>query len=227
MASVVSTIDHHPQLKSILKAKAMGDSNRKIARDFGLGRAAVDRYMRTVPAQATRVAEEAFREGGQAMSEIVLESMHVIRKVVAELDTRLTDPNDHSRYWLGPNSDEVEILYTEYDSKGNPKQKRAPLQELIENLGVQCTDFRWKREDPRKLLMGAADLMGKQAERFEKIAGDINESHRRETQALEFDALMGEIVQILEKFPEAHKEVVSAIHKRRDAIRVLGESRPG
>jgi len=76
----------------------------------------------------------------------------------------LEDPKRADRYYLGPRSDEVEIVYLDFADRnqyGEPRRKRDTLQALLQRIEAPATvgavKVHEKYADPRKLLTDYSD----------------------------------------------------------------------
>jgi hypothetical protein len=110
-------------------------------------------------------------------------------------DAWLRDPNDLSRYDIGPRAEDVRVTYSESGPDGKPVRKRARLSELLarvetgRDLTVERGEYR--HADPRELLLKTAgqlhshlDLLTKllQAGEFEQRLAALEAAQHDATQ---------------------------------------------
>ena len=204
-------VERHPKFAEILEDMAKGMTENQLADKYNIHRSSIHRYMVAHREPRTVVAEKIYRDTTTSLMEVQRAGMAVIGKVMQELEERLTDPNDPNRYWLGPREEEIDVVYTDYNGD-KPVQKRCSLVELLH--GKQVDGVRWRIEDPRKMLLSAVEVLGRQVQRAEALTAGVNDSVRREEQDKEVDELLTDIVRVLEKFPKAKTEVLRAIRAK-------------
>src|SRR5688500_17842396 len=127
------TICIHPQRDAIDKAIVSGESNRRIAAQFGLAETSIRRHAEThLP--ASLLASEQVKEEARAM-DVMTEVQRIMARVnllYDACDRWLRDPQDPTRYDIGPRSDEVSVVYTEPGPMGTPVRKKERLSVLLE-----------------------------------------------------------------------------------------------
>lgn len=121
------------------------------------------------------MAKEAreLRDGAQLLKEIE-RIMERVNKMYDACDAYLTDPEDSSRYYLGPRSNEVRVVYLEYDEDGKPIRRVSRLQTLLDNL-AGVVEVHYKHADPRVLLLKTALTLKQQLELLARIQGQIKD----------------------------------------------------
>jgi len=90
----------------------------------------------------------------------------------------LLDPEDPTRYFLGPRADDVKVVYWGRDRNGQAVQKKAPLSEVLaraEDAGVRIERWETKYADPRELALKVAAQLKGQTELLAKLMGDLQQ----------------------------------------------------
>lgn len=94
---------------------------------------------------------------GDVLIKQVYDTIALVRKLYTACDDYLTDPDDKDKYFLGPRGHEIEVLYSDYNDKGNPDrvQKKADIQQLLDSLDGKYVirNVTVKHADPRDLLL--------------------------------------------------------------------------
>ena len=85
----------------------------------------------------------------------------------------LLDPEDPTRYYLGPRADEVEVIYLEKHESGRVYKRRARLSQLLDKTGKLEVGTDWRHADPRKLLLEVARTLEGILMTLSKIAGYV------------------------------------------------------
>jgi len=187
----------HPEREAIEKALAAGETFRGIARRFAASADAIGRHnaehMPAVLARAkeARAQAHAAALGDQVTRQDAHEQAHAL-DVMTELErcfTRvnmlfdachawLLDPDDASRYYLGPRADDVKVVYWGRDRNGQAVTKKAPLSEVlarVEDAGVRVERWETKCADPRELALKVAAQLKGQTELLAKLMGDLQQ----------------------------------------------------
>jgi hypothetical protein len=181
-----SIIDTHPNRDSIIDSITRGDSFQDIANRWGLTKSAVQRYasggVKVRPTIPDAVAEARIAQGNVADLSIKGQVHYVLgkmRKLYEACDEYLSDPNRPGHYDLMPRAWEYEVVYRENEPDTDRMvTKKATLQWLLEKVdaqGYQPWEVRMKSEDPRKLIIGTANAIGKHLELLGKLEGAIQE----------------------------------------------------
>jgi transcriptional regulator with XRE-family HTH domain len=180
------SVETHPKSEKLIKEIIAGkDSQRNIARRYGLSNAAISRYLqeKLIP-QAAKVASARERwAGGQVLEEID-RVMGRMNKLYDACDEYLTDPERPERYTLQPHAHELDVLYTTEEPNGRGEgthtvTHRENLKNMIDLALKQArgelVEVRYRHADPRKLIIDTASVLTKQLEIIAKIQGEIKD----------------------------------------------------
>lgn len=171
-------VEFHPQRQRIVKALIKGQSLRDIAGRFGISKSALSRYLnkKLLPAVAREQARKELRDVGDFLK-AVGEAMDRVQKMYDACDEYLQDPDDPSRYYLGPRAEEVEVAYLRQE-EGQTFKLKDNLYNLLEKAlqeNQKLIHVKWKHADPRKLLLDTALTLNKQLELLAKIRGMVQD----------------------------------------------------
>ncbi len=187
----------HPERAAIDKALVAGESFRNIAERTGTSVAALSRHRADhlpevlAKAKQARAAAHGADLGDQVTRQDAHEQAHAL-DVMTELErcfTRvnmlfdachawLLDPDDATRYYLGPRADDVKVIYWGRDRSGQAVTKKAPLSEIlarVEDAGVRVERWETKYADPRELALKVAAQLKGQTELLAKLMGDLQQ----------------------------------------------------
>lgn len=94
-------------------------------------------------------------------------------------DRWLRDPEDPSRYEIGPRSEDVMVTYMEQDGDEKPVRRKARLSELLEKVagiapGVRLVET--KHADPRELVLAAAKRLDGHSELLARLVGELKDT---------------------------------------------------
>ena len=231
------TICTHATRAEIDKALVSGSALRTVAREYGVGRHALDNHKREhlgrMLAKTTRqvqaaVGREATAQGLDAID--VYAELHRcferVNKLFDACDEFLTDPTRPDRYTLNPRAHEVEVVYLEpvgerRDGTEILATRQAPLDELlrrVQGAGLEPQALRWSVTDPRKLVLEAVGRLERLQQWLTilvKQAGDaagppeIDEEQIAKSPA--WRALQHRISDALRNHPEALRDVLAAL----------------
>lgn len=130
-------------------------------------------------------------------------------------DRWLRDPEDPTRYDVGPRADDVQVVYLEPGPNGLPIRHKAPLSRLLarlEDAGVDVDRGETKHADPRELVLKTAAQLEGQITLLAKLIGELDERPRINLLvAPEWHAVRGELLLALAPFPEARLAVAARL----------------
>ncbi len=239
------TICAHPQREVIDTALVTGESLRNLAERFAISAAALHRHRRDHLAEVLAKAKHAQQNRADAHAVAVGEQIatqeargheHAL-DVMTELGrcfTRvnllfdachawLLDPEDPTRYFLGPRADDVQVIYWGRDSNGQAVTKKAPLSEIlarVENAGVRVERWEAKYADPRELALKVAAQLKGQTELLAKLMGDLQQEGVINIAVHpEWVKVRATLIGALAPFPEARVAVAeSLVALEREAV---------
>lgn len=231
------TICAHPAAPAIDKAIVAGIANRRIATQHGLSEAAVRRHSKehlplviqagahaTQPAPNRRAepthapalaAQVQHREQAAERHAIDVRaelewSLACVRKLLQACDEWLTDPEDPSRYDIGPRSTEIAVQYSVPDPEGRPQRKRATLDELlhiVEGGGMAVDRSEFKHADPRKLVL---DAVGQLQAQLEFVVALMERLHAQQ----EIERFIELVLEAIGEFDSATRDRIVAALQR-------------
>jgi len=227
----------HQQREAIERALVADEPQRGMAQRFGVSRQALGRHVTEhMPAvlataqhaQQERAAAHAVAVGEQIATQEARGQEHAL-DVMTELGrcfTRvnmlfdachewLLDPDQPTKYYLGPRADDVKVIYWGRDSSGQAVQKKASLAEMlatIEGKGVRIERWETKYADPRELALKVAAQLKGQTELLAKLMGDLQvEGTVNIAVHPEWLKVRATLISALAPFPEARVAVAAQL----------------
>ena len=170
--------------------------------------------VRALVAQSVASAQAEQQQALDVMGELrrVFERVNL---VMDACDRWLRDPEDPTRYDVGPRAGDVTVIYLEADDQGKSHQRKAPLDQLLVRLteaGIHPTGWESKQADPRELILKAAAQLRPSIELLAKLVGELDE---RPTINIalspEWQATRTRLVAALGPYPDARAAVVAAL----------------
>ena len=145
-----------------------GGAYRSIAKQFGASESAVYRHLQDHLPKAL-VQAQAAEEVAQAdrVMEELQRCFQRVNLLFDACDRWLRDPEDLSRYDIGPRAEDVSIIYMETDADGKERRVKAQLSTLlakIEGAGYGIVLVESKYADPRELVLKTANRLQGQTE---------------------------------------------------------------
>lgn len=179
-------IDEHPKREQIIADLVKSESTLSgIARKYKIPREPVARYFATrlLPEAAIAHEKRIDKEGG-AVIERIETSMARLQKMYDACDEYLSDPNNPEKYYLGPQSSDVDVVYETEEETSNgylrTVKHRANLQDLLDKaMGKtegEVVEIHMKQEDPRRLILKTAEVTSRHLELLAKIEGLVKEN---------------------------------------------------
>ena len=164
-----------------------GDSIASISKLYGFARDTIKRHKKLCISTLLQQANDEKELIGDSIVKQVEADIYMIHKLVKACDEWLTDPEDPSKYFLGPRGDEIEILYLGKDPETGREDKlirKATLQEMINTIESEGTfvikNITHKHADPRELLLKAiAKLEGIVKMILDTTMAEIENKHKR------------------------------------------------
>lgn len=128
-------------------------------------------------------------------------------------DRWLRDPDDPTRYDVGPRAEDVNVLYWEMDGERRV-QRRARLSELLARLqkGVDVQHAEWRHADPRELVLKTTDRLQSSLELLAKLMGDLDDRPQINLLvAPEWHQVRAALLEALSPYPEARTAVAGRL----------------
>jgi hypothetical protein len=223
------TVCTHHERDAIDAALVAGESYRSIAQRFAASVHAIGRHRADhIPellarAQAAREAHGTALGAQVAQQEAAkdahaLDVMGQVERLFARMGLLsdachdwLLDPDDPTRYFLGPRTEDVMVTYMGRDWEGKPVRKKAPLSQLLaklEDAGVVVDRHETKYADPRELAIKVAAQLKGQTELLAKLLGDLQqEGTVNLTVSPEWATVRSALLVALAPYPEARVAV--------------------
>ena len=183
MAGNAYTIDKHPKKKAIVKDILRGVPDHTIALKYDISDMNVRRYRN---GKLMKLCAEVLAEDKNDAEQLLTRVEPIIRKVemmYEAFDEWLKDPENGSKYFIGPRSEEVLVVSThiEEDSRGNERtiKEKHPLSywiTKIEGKGEEIMSLQWLSQDPRALFLKTAETLTKQLDFLAKLQGLVKET---------------------------------------------------
>ncbi len=164
-----------------------GDSISSISRLYGFARDTIKKHKNVCISRLLQEVNEEKQLVGDSLVKQVEADIFMIHKMVRACDEWLTDPEDPTKYFLGPRGDEIEVVYQERDDETArllPAKQKASLQELINTVekggGYVVRGINNRAADPRELLLKSiTKLEGIVKMILETTQNEIENKHKR------------------------------------------------
>jgi len=219
------TVCGHPERQAIdTVLVAATNPYRTIADRYGLSHQALIRHKADHLLADIVAAWQAERQAnGLELASELRGWMDTIGKLLKACDEWLTDPDDATRYDLGPRAQELLVHYetTTAGPGGRPVvvRRKARLDALLAALsrvreGLTVTSVESKAADPRKLLLDTSKTLEGHLRLIAEIAGKVQTQGAVSiVLAPEWLTLRGAILTALAPFPEARYALAATIDR--------------
>ncbi len=193
-----------------------GNSLNGLSKQYGMSRDVIRRHKNEC---LSELLQEAFEEKGLIRDSLIKQvetDISMIHKLIKACDAWLTDPNDPTKYFLGPRGEEIDIVYQEIDEKTGrqlPTMRKASLQEMIHTVergGYLVRNINLKYADPRELLLKSiSKLEGIVKMILETTQNEIENKHKRA--AIDKAASEGSMISIEKQISQITERVTIAM----------------
>ena len=211
------TICTHVERRAIDQALVAQQPYRTIGDRYGLSHQALIRHKADHVLADIVAAWEAEREQNrQDLADDLRCWKAYITKLLEACDRWLADPDDPTRYDLGPRAHEVLVHYEEPDGK-RVRRRKARLADLLERAraehpGITVTLVEHKSADPRKLIIDAAARLDGHQRLLAELVGKLQtQGTINVTTSPEWIEVRGLLIEALSDFPEARAAVAQAL----------------
>ena len=138
-------------------------------------------------------------------------------------DAWLRDPEDPTRYDIGPRSEDVKVTYWAVGRNGKPVRKKRKLSLLLKDLHRIVREFEVvevKHADPRTLFLKAAEQLRAQLELVAKLVGKLRDGATVNVfLSPEWQAAQRAILDVLTPHPKLRVQVAEALERAAHASR--------
>ncbi len=131
-------------------------------------------------------------------------------------DRWLRDPDDPTRYDVGPRADDVSVTYVTSGDDGKPVRRKARLSALLARaeggLGVMVERTETRIADPRELVLKTAQQLTGQTQLLAKLLGQLDERPQVNVlMAPEWLQVRAALLTALIPHPDARRAVAAAL----------------
>jgi hypothetical protein len=162
-------IEVHPERAEIDKAIVEGVTQKEISRRFGVPQPVISRYVWNSFAR-TKVQADIARDvsHGNMVLAHMMRMLETLEKMRQSLMEYLQDPNDPSKFWVGPRATEIDVVYdAPRANEAGVYRERTKLSTLLEEIRDAHPEFEMvevnvKTADARKLLLDVVNSTAKQ-----------------------------------------------------------------
>jgi len=214
--SRTSIIETHPKKRDIVRALTdPSQSFRQISKRFGIDTTALYRYKKNhlMEKAAKRIQASDLKEA-DFLYDVLSDLFDKETRLLDACHEYLSHPSFEGRYFLGPRTEEVEVIYTEKQGEKTIRRIES-LYNLVDQVmaeGKQLLNVRWKVADPRKLLLQTAETMNKHLELLGKIMGQITATSITINNPMVVQ-LQNIVVEATKKNPEVRQEIAQRIRR--------------
>lgn len=222
------TVCAHPERREIDKALVAAQlPYRNIAERYAVSPQALLRHKADhLLAEIVANWQAERQQNGLDLAQEVRGWMDTITKLLRACDEWLTDPDDATRYDLGPRAHEVWVHHEVPNGDGRPHRKKERLSVLLARLETAAV---WppyeiglvetKHADPRKLILDTTRRLEGHLRLVAEIAGKI--AVQGSTTFLlspEWTALRGRMLVALSDFPQARLALATTLSEGDNAL---------
>ena len=214
----VCSVCRHPGREAIDLALIQGESPPRIAAKYRrLSDDAVRRHATShLPAQLAKAAEAAKSAGAERLIGQLERCLELVNLLLDACDRWLRDPDDPTRYEIGPRAEDVMVTYLVPSGKKQVR-KKARLSQLlakVEEVAPGVEFYETKHADPRHLILSATKRLDGHTELLARLLGELKDSPGITVNVVEspqWVALRTVLLQALQPYPAARLAVTEAL----------------
>lgn len=212
----VCTVCRHKARDAIDRALVDGAPARRIVEQYGLSKGAVGRHQADHLPAALLKGEEAREEvRSLGLVEQLERWLERVNLLFDACDRWLRDPEDPSRYDIGPRAEDLKVVFSEAGPDGTPVRKKKKLSELlalVEGTARVVELVETKHADPRELILRTHARLQSHQELIAKLLGELKDQPTINlTVAPEWLQIRSTLLVALGPYPEARQAVVAAL----------------
>ena len=216
-------VEKHPQAKKIIRELAEGGQLLDISKRYGIHRNALRFYRdNRLSQKIVKAAELRSITDAQKLFETILKAVERMEKLSDSCDEYLTDPNNPEKYYMGPQSWEVDIIWYELDYGQDGKvfktRHRDSLQELLNRLKADNPDmlineFKARHTDPRLLLVKASEALTKQMDVLVSAWKKVDNGQSAFLNTPAWQQVVQTILDSTEDHPEVRRKIADGLSR--------------
>jgi hypothetical protein len=216
------TVCTHPKRAEIEGGIVAGESARALGTLWHVSRMAIARHADAHLADTLVRAAQTVAAVQVDQQQDALDVMAELRRcfertnlVMDACDRWLRDPEDPSRYDVGPRAGDVMVIYLEHGADGKEHQRKAPLDALLARLGeggLQPVGYEVKHADPRELVLKAVAQLRPSIELLGELVGELDARGTvNVVVSPEWQQVRSELLAALADYPDARAAVAARL----------------
>ena len=211
MPKLVGQVDTHPKKDQIIAELLKATPAAQIAAKYKVSRSAIYRYR--AEKLTEKLAEELKKKDEHDQNYIIKQLDALIErswKYADAVDEELRDPDDRSKYFLGPQARDIEVVYLTKTGK----RRKATLQKLLrraEKAEGVVTAVEYKIADPRVLHIRNQEALTKSIVALGKLTGNIQSIEVNVTHTEEWSIIKQIIIQATATHPEIRENIIAEL----------------
>jgi len=167
-----TAVEMHPNRTLIEQELAEGVPIRTLSERYGIHRSSLERYKKTrLPMVLVEAVERRNITNAEEVFTIILKTVQRMEKLSDSCDEYLRDPKEPGKYYIGPQADEIQVVYKKEiilpNGEARVMRKKDTLQDLlfqVEQSGNFVQELKGAQTDPRILLVKSSEMLTKQME---------------------------------------------------------------
>lgn len=222
-------VETHPKRKQIDKELIEGHTINSVSNKYGISYKAVRGYRDKVlypkvleatqqRAEVTKsVAIETERKNITDAAElfnIIITAVNRMRKISDACDEYLQDPDDVTKYFLGPHDYEINVVGYRKDKDGKRYKVKESLGDILAKLkqnGYEVTKLSSFQADPRIMLVKASETLSRQMDTMVNAWKAIEDQRTNFSKAPEWKELTTVLEEILGRHPEERQIIADRL----------------
>lgn len=220
-------IEEHPQRDLIDKAIIERRTQKSISEEFGVSQPSISQYIwKHFAEHKARADLERDVSHGEFVLRHMMRMLDTLEKMRQSLIEYLQDPEDPSKFWMGPRANEIEVVYdAPRKNDAGVFRERTKLSTLLEEIRdmhpeYELVEINVKTSDARKLMLDVVNSTARQLQLW--IDTEVASSHVKTEEAVReiLDEFLPILLEEADEQPELRPTVTKLL--RRVKKRLLG-----
>jgi 5'-deoxynucleotidase YfbR-like HD superfamily hydrolase len=214
-----TVVEMHPNRRLIEQELAEGVPIRTLSERYNIHRSSLERYKKNrLPDELVKAAKQRDITSANELFSIILKTVQRMEKLSDSCDEYLKDPDNPGLYHLGPQAEEIQVVYKEEITLPNGEErivrKKDSLQDLLfrlEEHEISPTELRGTQTDPRILLVKSSDMLTKQMDMLVQAWKNVDQGKTNLFGSETWQKAIEVILTETQEYPEIRRRIADGL----------------
>lgn len=216
-----TAVELHENRRLIEQELAEGVPIRTLSERYGIHRSSLERYKKNrLPEVLVQAVEQRDITNAHEVFAIIQKIVQRMEKLSDSCDEYLQDPDAPGMYHIGPQAEEIQVVYKEEIALPNGEMRivrtKDSLQDLllrIEQDGVSVTDLKGNQTDPRILLVKSSEMLTKQMDMLVQAWKSVDRGKSQLFASESWQQAVEVILQETQEYPDIRRRIADGLKR--------------